>query len=416
MEKTHHGKDAQKPRLKSRAQKPTCPAVRAVLESPAMKNPLVLYLNFDAGEENHRRKRDGILRFAKPNGWRVLDFPPADSRPDAVGGLIRRLAPIGCIVECSGLEKPIPARVFRRCPVVRLDPPRSPNLRGGASVMCDNAAVAREAFRELSTGLPACCAAVPALSLLPWNAERIAVFRSLCSVAGLPCHVFQGRRGENHDDRIARLAAWISGLPPKCAVFASNDTAARDTAAAARKVLRNIPKELSLLGVDGKGEEAGAIHRASSIQLDFEHAGYLAARMLGEMTGGDGAAETTFGPLCVLRRESTRGRGRREPRILKAVEIIRREACDGLTAARLAEQFPGSRGHFERRFREAMGHSVLDEILNVRLEQARVLLSSTDMPIAAIADFCGFDTDRELRKLFRKRTGTSMRRWRADRR
>lgn len=117
-------------------------------------------------------------------------------------------------------------------------------------------------------------------------------------------------------------------------------------------------------------------------------------------------------PLLVLRRDSTRGRGRREPFVMEAVEFIRREAADGLTAADLAARFRCSRNLFERRFREAMGHSVLDEILHVRLERAQVLLARADMKIGAIASFSGFKTERELQKLFRIRMGMSMRQWR----
>ena len=122
-----------------------------------------------------------------------------------------------------------------------------------------------------------------------------------------------------------------------------------------------------------------------------------------------------FGPLCVLRGDSTRGRGRRDPHVLEAVGIIRREACEGLTAAALAARVPGSRKHFERRFREAMGHSILDEILHVRLERVCTLLAQTDMPIGAIPDFCGFDCPRTLHALFQSRFHTSMRDWRKAR-
>ena len=121
-----------------------------------------------------------------------------------------------------------------------------------------------------------------------------------------------------------------------------------------------------------------------------------------------------FGPLCVLRGDSTRGRGRRDPHVLEAVGIIRREACEGLTAAALAARVPGSRKHFERRFREAMGHSVLDEILHVRLQAVMDLLSRPEPPIGTLADFCGFGSQVELRIAFRARTGMSMRQWRKN--
>ena len=101
---------------------------------------------------------------------------------------------------------------------------------------------------------------------------------------------------------------------------------------------------------------------------------------------------------------------------MKALEVIRLEACNGLTAANLASRFPGSRKLFELRFREAMGHSVMDEIQHVRMQHVFDLLSRPDFPISAIASFSGFDCDRELRRQFRARTGTSMREWRKTRR
>ena len=96
----------------------------------------------------------------------------------------------------------------------------------------------------------------------------------------------------------------------------------------------------------------------------------------------------------------------------KAVEIIRREACDGLTVAKLASRLPGSRSLLDIRFREAMGHSVFDEILQVRLERVFDLLRQPETPISAIADLSGFGSLRALDKLFRSRFGCSLRAWR----
>ena len=117
--------------------------------------------------------------------------------------------------------------------------------------------------------------------------------------------------------------------------------------------------------------------------------------------------------MMPVRRESTLGYGRRyEPRILQVVEKIRREALNGLTARDAMAGIIGSRRLFEMRFREAMGHGVLDEILHVRLEHVCRLLAETDTPIGAIADFCGFNDNSTLAKLFRRRFGYSLLAWR----
>ena len=246
------------------------------------------------------------------------------------------------------------------------------------------------------------------------------------------------------EDRLRRaeqMVSWAAELPHRCAVFAVNNWCAHSTAQALFKAGRPFPRTVTLVGADGAGPTlvpGDFSETVSSIRLDHELAGYLAAKALGAFAANDSApvarmttralrgmttaacaandyppcgrnndisslspkaasssraqpapslpAERTpslqrreygvavFPPLLVDRRQSTRGRGRRETNILKAMEMIRREACDGLTAVALAARFPGSRRLFEMRFREAMGHSPLDEILNVRLERAMELL------------------------------------------
>ena len=382
----------------------------------------ILYLGFRDGEEKHRRKLAGVCRFALSRDWTVDAVPPAKCGPAAVRRLSARLRPVGIVAEGSLVRGRPGSFGPEGLPVVLLDPPDATAGGGEAAVFCDNAAVAKAAFRELAAGLPSCFAGVPSHGMQRWSTERIESFRSLCASAGAACTVFPAipvRPGRIDDDlmrRRRRLAEWIAGLPPRCAVFAANDYSAQDVVCAARAAGRAIPRELTLVGADGWGDSGGGtpITGVSSVQLDFELAGYLAAQLLADAAGAPDRRVRSFGPLCVLRHESTGGRGRRDPHVLKAVEIIRREACEGLTAAGLAARIPGSRKHFERRFREAMGHSVLDEILDVRLQTAKDLLSKAGIPIGAIADFCGFGSQVELRILFRARTGMSLRDWRRN--
>ena len=93
--------------------------------------------------------------------------------------------------------------------------------------------------------------------------------------------------------------------------------------------------------------------------------------------------------------------------------MIRREACDGLTAAEVIRRGGVTKSLFTLRFREAMGHSIRAEIEQVRLERVFTLLAETDTPLGVIADMCGFGSEVELRQIFRKRVKTSMKEWRA---
>ena len=418
--------------------------MRIVNEKTAAR-PCVLYLNTAEGDRIQATTLAGIRRYTDALGWEAEAVPWHKSHLKDIAPLLKARRPVvGCVVECSDGNSHLPPRLFGKLPVVYLH--AAPSLYGGrvARVAADNEAVARAAFHELSAGRPAAYAVVEAAWKLDWSEIRSRTFQALAARAGKPCHVFAFQE-ESDEERNARLSGWVAELPSKCAIFAVNDFTAGIVVHAARAAHRSIPRELTLLGVDNDVAicETSA-PPISSIQIDHERAGFAAARIIGEKVS-HGDTETrrndcqihqfsiidtnqnanlrvsvppcdpktiSIAPLLAVRRRSTGGSGRREKFILEAVEIIRRAACDGLTASDLLSRFKCSRSLFNLRFREATGHSVLDEIQHVRLEKALALLSGTDIAIGAIADFCGFGSGVELRHLFRARMKMSLREWR----
>lgn len=59
----------------------------------------------------------------------------------------------------------------------------------------------------------------------------------------------------------------------------------------------------------------------------------------------------------------------------------------------------------KRRFKAATGLSILDHVQNLRIERAKHLLETTDMPIDEISAACGYDNASFFRRLFKKRCG-----------
>ena len=66
----------------------------------------------------------------------------------------------------------------------------------------------------------------------------------------------------------------------------------------------------------------------------------------------------------------------------------------------------------DKRFRQATGHSILDEIQSVRLERAKLLLLNPNQQPKSISDFCGLKSPNSLRKFFFKETGMTLTDWR----
>lgn len=398
----------------------------------------ILYVNFrpDAGIDKMRLA--GLRRFAAGRGWRVETLDHEVCSPESLREALSRLRPVGCAVEAWDPHTALRPSLFGRVPVVYFSlPPNRAGWSGARLIECDNALVARMAFKELSSTKPSSYAVLSCWKSERWAVERIEAFRECCREAGADCQVayFHDGGAAECPMRARAMVPWVASLPRRCAIFAVNDCCAHCAAKALAAAGRHSPWTATLVGADGVDppqRDRALAETVSTVRLDFELAGYLAAKMLVGAGGPDRTCGTggtsgtvdhgrarrarpapsttppvTVGPLMVVRRKSTRGHGRRDPRILDAMAVIRREACDGLTAAALAARYEGSRRLFEIRFREAAGHSVLDEIVNVRMARAVDLLANTEMRIEAIANFCGFNTELAFWKAFRKRTGVS---------
>jgi AraC-like DNA-binding protein len=94
------------------------------------------------------------------------------------------------------------------------------------------------------------------------------------------------------------------------------------------------------------------------------------------------------------------------------VEFIRLNACAGITVMDVARHLNVSRRLAELRFREAQGHSLLDEIQHHRLERVCALLRETNLPIGEIGRRCGYQTETYLKVLFKTRFNVTMREYR----
>ena len=307
--------------------------------------PAILFLDPAPGTGLKSAAFAGACRYAAVRGWRVeiVERPPAN-RAAVAAVLAAHPGVVGCLVECADDSAVPPPRLFGSVPAVYLHALRRPGA-GALCVSTDNASVALAAYRELSAGRPAAFAVVDDGRPRLWAKARVAAFRGICRKEGRRCHLFS-QRDESDAERRARRVEFLRSLPRRTAVFAVNDAMAGYVADDARSAMRSIPFDLTLLGVDNRLDICEASSpQISSIQLDFERAGFAAARMIGDFHEAEGSNGPKHGfksgnaesimPLLAVRRQSTGGHGRREKFVLEAVEMIRREACEGLGAAAL---------------------------------------------------------------------------------
>lgn len=97
--------------------------------------------------------------------------------------------------------------------------------------------------------------------------------------------------------------------------------------------------------------------------------------------------------------------GLSERQILQIVEYVDAHLSQDIKLADLAELLGISESHLSRRFKQAIGMTPYQYLLQQRIERAKQLLKAGDCSIMDIALMCGFNSHSHLSKQFRQLTG-----------
>ena len=358
---------------------------------------------------------EGIHRYARGRDWHVQVVERAFHKVN-VRRQLDFWQPVGVIAECGSGASELNAEAFGAVPTVYFDADRA--VHGpGCYVALDSAKVgALAAEHLLSLDLPHYAFAAFRLPLF-WARERCEAFiEAVQRSRGCGVSVFDPGREQVSDVRQQAMEEWVRSLPRPCGVFAANDYVGEEIANICARMGISVPGDIAILGVDDDEQICeNTMPTLSSIAPDFAHGGYLAAEMLGRLVDGDGPrnAFLRYEPGTVVVRQSTRHIAGSCERIADAVEMIRRRACEGISAKDVASYIGIPRRTAEMQFRAATGRSIHQEIDEVRFAKVFALLKNPRQTLDAIPDICGFSTCVALRKAFKLRTGLSMREWRA---
>ena len=359
-------------------------------------------------------KISGVFSQARRHGWHVIEIE-RDRTTRPVADFIESRKPIGCIYECSGLASP-PSDIPVKIPTVILDPaPPSRKLRR-LEVASDDAAIAEMAVGELVAAGCRTFAFAGWRKRTGWSVQRGRAFAEALRKRECDCTMIDAPWSEELEEQ-KTLAAELGRLDRRVGVFAANDYVAKQVLTAIEMAGLECPRDCAVVGVDDDELICETnFPTISSIAIDFSIAGRLAIELLAEAIAEPKmkSKHLAFGPTILHRRQSTRLIDSNDWRIVKAVERIRRDACGGLRAADVIASTGLSRRLVERRFLKATGHTILDEIADVRFSQACQLLRDPTIPIGEIANLCGWESDSYLKRVFKARTGMTPRQWRRN--
>lgn len=242
-----------------------------------------------------------------------------------------------------------------------------------------------------------------------WSVQRGRAFCVRLRQAGHPCAVYHGLSDWARDQE--RMRRWLLALPKPAAVLAARDGRARQVLETCQLAGLSVPADIAILGVDN--DELLCENTAptlSSIQPDFEAAGYQAAHLLEQFMRRNVRKPQTlfYGIRQIVSRESTRPAWATDHRLLRGLEFIRLNAGQTIGVTDIARHMNVSRRMAELLFRRHLSHSIQAEVQQTRLGRLKKLLIETALPIGLISSQCGYQTEMHAKRVFKKQFGLTM--------
>ncbi len=250
-----------------------------------------------------------------------------------------------------------------------------------------------------------------------WSSDRRDAFKSELEPHG--AH-FAGevclREGSSNPEKmIASFKEAVAQFPRPLALFACNDSTARDTAMCCDILGIRMPDDIAILGVDNAPAfcETAPVE-LSSIAPETVRLGRNAMNLVARMLRGEEPEtwEVDCPPSHIVERHSTSAEPLEDLFVGKAVDYISAHSDGSISVAKVAKACGTSRRYLERRFKALTGRTILEAIHAKRLAVVQDLLRKPNLSITEIAVETGFSSVSTLCELFRRTYGMSMGEWR----
>lgn len=359
---------------------------------------------------------EGIVAFVREHdSWSL--YLPEMARGELPPDWLARWRGNGMIARVENLAI---ARAIRRSKLPVVDVSAARHLPNVPWVETDDAAIARAAAEHLAQrGFKrfGYCGD-PRFNWSRWREEH---FCRAVAASGGKVMVFHSPRTPRAADSWSlehqRLVDWVRSLSKPVGILACYDIQAQRLLDACRDADVAVPEEVAVLGVDNDELLCNLCSPPlSSVVPNAHRTGYTAAELLNRLMRGEPVASQAhlIPPTGIAVRQSTDVLAIDDPDVAAAVRFIREHACDGIRADDVPRRASLSRRVLESRFQKAVGRTPHEEIVRVRMERVKQLLSETDLTLETIAERAGFRHVEYLSVAFKRETGLPPGRFRVE--
>ncbi len=244
---------------------------------------------------------------------------------------------------------------------------------------------------------------------ISWATKRGERFSYFAQKKGIDVTMYQMmdfRTRFSWDEELYKIAEWLGNLPYPIGMLACNDDCSKLISSACELAGIRVPDDVAILGVDN--DEMLCLPNdptLSSVVMDFEQAGFEAARLLDRIMKKEeklGLQTIVLKPSHIVTRQSTDFFAVNDSDVAEALNFIKNHVNEPIGVPEVVESTSLSRRGLECRFKKVLGHSINKVITNFRVEQISKMLVETNFSISQIAHNLKFTGAEHISRYFCK--------------
>jgi LacI family transcriptional regulator len=351
---------------------------------------------------NVRRLVPGLAPFAGMG----YDFWIIDlyRQPDLLLASLREWKPGAIITEWHPVLTE--ALVALGCPVILV--PSDKTVEGAFNVDIDDGAIGRLAGEHLIARGYRNFAFV-GRSDAHYAMQRLEGFRSVVGEVAVYWEEFRDWRqyDEYWRDPDEDMVGWLAAQATPLGIFTAHDPTGRHVLEAAAQAGLEVPFAVGVISANDDETVCEMARPAlSSIRLPWRRLAAEAVQMIEAIgEGREPNSPVLVQPLEIVARGSSSYEAVGDPVVRRAMQCLIEQVSSIVSVDEWAAKSGVSRRVLERRFQASLGRSPHSMIQHERIERAKRLLTTTALPVAAIAERCGFQSNERLTVNFRELVG-----------